>query len=354
MKTLLVIAIFIVSLSVYAEEDPGDNGEGRTPQEEIKVLEEDITELEEEITDLEEENTGLEEEITDLEKENTGLEVENTNLEEEITGLEKELQAARRQGEFKNVESFIGDKISYPFDIPASEIEIFNNKSVKPACIPAGLQLRVLTEPDDDGFVLAVVLSGPYDYECGRARPQTDKAGAEQSTTQETALILRDNSSKVAPENLETKNRIRFPNHPLANILIKINSRFAGASPKRSGWTYGTLLVPYKGITSGSKTIKSSATIGPYFGRRIEGNTGLEFKFIGFFGPSAIENSTEENGESKTDTLFGLSYGLGLLITVKQEFQMGIVVGEDRVGEDSDFEDNGKTWLAIALGYEFE
>jgi len=38
---------------------------------------------------------------------------------------------------------------------------------------------------------------------------------------------------------------------------------------------------------------------------------------------------------------------------VKGAFQMGVVVGADRVNKNAGYEDNGKTWLAVELGFAF-
>jgi hypothetical protein len=219
------------------------------------------------------------------------------------------------QTTFARQGSYVGDKISFEFDIPASKVKLVNGETIKAECIPAGLQMRVLTDPENDGTVRAVILPGDY-RKCG--------------------------------EKKSTKG-----SHLLASKLIEIDPTFEGTTPRRTGWTYGTLVVPYKSINGGSGSIKSSTTIGPYAGKSIRGVSGLDAEFIVFAGPTLVENAFVENGEAKTESLFGIGYGFGLIATLKQEFKLGLVIGTDRVSDDSGYEDNKKRWWAIAIGYEF-
>lgn len=236
-----------------------------------------------------------------------------------VTELEKKLEAVRRQASFANAHKIVGDRISYSFDIPGKEITIVSDGSKYKGCIPAGLEMRVFTEPDKDGNVLAVILPGSYDDSECDLHSKKDKSS-----------------------------------HPLAKKLIKISADIAGAAPRRRGWTYGTLFVPYKVLLKGSRDLKSSATIGPYAGYRKILDSGWEIKYVAFAGPSIIENSTIVNDNIVTDNLYGLSYGIGVLGTIKNEFQLGLLFGADRVNESSKYEDNGKIWFALAFGYEFE
>ncbi len=216
------------------------------------------------------------------------------------------------QTKFENRGNYAGDKISFHFDIPASKVKLVNGETIEAECIPAGLQMRVLTNPNDDGTVRAVIIPGEY-IKCDKTKGDM---------------------------------------HPLANKLIEINPNFEGAAPRRTSWTYGTLVVPYKAIQGGSKSIKSSTTIGPYAGRSVDFGW-FESEFIVFAGPTLIENSFVDNGESKTESLFGIGYGLGFVATLDKEFKMGLVLGVDTVSGDSDYEDNNKSWWAVAIGYEF-
>jgi len=125
-------------------------------------------------------------------------------------------------------------------------------------------------------------------------------------------------------------------------------------SPDRIGLTYGMLVVPYKYQAKGSKEFDGQTSVGPYFGYRFDKSSlGFGFKFIGFIGASSISVTQNVNGTDETQNLMGLSYGLGIIGQAKNEFQMGVVFGADRVSESANYVNNGKMWIAIALGYSF-
>ena len=49
----------------------------------------------------------------------------------------------------------------------------------------------------------------------------------------------------------------------------------------------------------------------------------------------------------------GATYGVGILDTVKETFQLGLVVGKDRFDNGSPYANNGKTWIAANVGFTF-
>ena len=141
-----------------------------------------------------------------------------------------------------------------------------------------------------------------------------------------------------------------------ADVIIRIKEDdLNNSGPNRYGLTYGALVVPYKYHVSGSKSFDGSSSIAPFLGYRADkAFFGFSVKGILFAGASAIRvNRTDQNGQSRDDTLAGFTYGLGILGTVKKEFQLGIVFGADRVSHGSDYADNGKWWGAVALGFSF-
>lgn len=113
-------------------------------------------------------------------------------------------------------------------------------------------------------------------------------------------------------------------------------------------------MVPYKYHFSGSREFGGSATIGPDFGYRSEKNSyGFGLKYIAFLGAGTVSVTQNVDGVATKQSLSSFSYGVGVLGEIKQDFQWGLVFGRDRVSGASKFPDNGKTWVAIALGYSF-
>jgi len=125
--------------------------------------------------------------------------------------------------------------------------------------------------------------------------------------------------------------------------------------PDRYGLTYGTLIVPFKYQIKGSKDFTGSSTLGGYLGFRQDrsGVTGLALQYVGFLGVSNVSVPTTTNGTTTNQDKFGLSYGIGILGTVKNNFHLGLVVGADHVSPSAGYVNNGKPWIAISLGADF-
>jgi hypothetical protein len=125
--------------------------------------------------------------------------------------------------------------------------------------------------------------------------------------------------------------------------------------PDRFGLTYGTLLVPYKYHLKGSKSFTGAASLGGYVGYRQErsGLLGLGVQYVVFIGAASVPVSNVVDGKPVTDNHAGVSYGVGLIGTVKDGFNMGLVLGADRVSKSAGYVDNGKMWIAVQLGYAF-
>lgn len=125
-------------------------------------------------------------------------------------------------------------------------------------------------------------------------------------------------------------------------------------TPDRYGVTYGALVVPYKYHFEGSKSFGGNASVGPFVGYRFARETmGVTLKAIGFAGASVIKVDREEEGQTKSDNIAAFSYGAGVIMELKNEFQLGWIFGFDEVGDDTGYEDDGKLWTAFAIGFAF-
>ena len=72
-----------------------------------------------------------------------------------------------------------------------------------------------------------------------------------------------------------------------------------------------------------------------------------------FAGATSIAVPETVDGTETISNRAGASYGFGVLATVKKQFQIGLVVGQDRTDDAAQFARNGDTWLALSFGYEF-
>lgn len=142
---------------------------------------------------------------------------------------------------------------------------------------------------------------------------------------------------------------------PIGEKLIFIEAAYVNANdPDRFGLVSGLLAVPFKYHLSGSKEFLGGGAIGLYMGYRFDRNAlGLGTKLVGFAGPTTVSVTQNVDGVSKSQSLSGFSYGLGLIGELKNGFQVGLVFGKDHVSKSAGYIDNGKTWLSISLGFEF-
>lgn len=217
-------------------------------------------------------------------------------------------KAANDEGKYQ------GDRISFPVHITGT------GEDDKTYCIPAGTALRALGQ--EGNHINVRLIKIPFRGQ----HQETEKLCGEG-----VHYIKEKRVFQIEEEYMRTRGGNRY------------------------GFTYGALVVPYKYHFSGSKSFDGTSSVGPFLGYRFDKNgLGVGMKAIAFVGGAAIRVSrTDEDGNSDDETLAGFSYGVGLLGTIKQDFQLGIVFGQDRVSDGSDYEDNGEWWGAVALGFSF-
>ena len=136
-------------------------------------------------------------------------------------------------------------------------------------------------------------------------------------------------------------------------LLAADPEALGSALVSRRGWTYGTLIVPYKYQIKGDRSLSGGATLGGYFGwRQTAWGTGLQYVVFG--GATKVDvPKTDAQGAVTTESLAGLSYGVGILGTLKNDFKLGLVVGTDRVSKSAGYVNNGKPWISLSLGVDF-
>jgi hypothetical protein len=140
----------------------------------------------------------------------------------------------------------------------------------------------------------------------------------------------------------------------LGDIVSFLDQELAAIPASRFGITYGALLVPFKYQLKGDQEIGGNTSLGGYVGyRQSRMFMGVELKYIGFLGATKVSVSQTNNGQTTELPLAGVSYGVGVIGTLKNSFQMGLVLGADRVSKSAGYKNNGKPWIAISLGYDF-
>jgi hypothetical protein len=140
----------------------------------------------------------------------------------------------------------------------------------------------------------------------------------------------------------------------VGEIVAFLDQDIAAIPVSRFGITYGALLIPYKYQLKGDQELGGNTSLAGYVGYRQSRMTlGVELKYIAFLGATKLSVSQTNNGQTSELPLAAVSYGIGLIGTLKNSFQMGLVLGADRVSQSAGYKNNGKPWIAISLGYDF-
>ncbi len=114
---------------------------------------------------------------------------------------------------------------------------------------------------------------------------------------------------------------------------------------RAGGVDTGILVIPYK-IRSGD--IFGDSTVGPYVAFK-----GDSISLLTTFGLTQVSVSEQGNADVTSET--GLSAAIGLVWSVSDSFDVGLVVGQDHLsGEAGDnFKYQDKSWWSLSIGYNF-
>ncbi|WP_156924389.1 hypothetical protein [Derxia gummosa] len=125
-------------------------------------------------------------------------------------------------------------------------------------------------------------------------------------------------------------------------------------STYRNGWTWGALVVPFKYYPT-LREVTTGSAVGVYLGRRFLDKAGESSSFIVSLGLATEKiNSTNSGGNPSSRN--GLTGAVGYLMTIKDSFNLGFVVGKDWFNRaSSDVSGNtysGRHWISVNLAYE--
>lgn len=114
---------------------------------------------------------------------------------------------------------------------------------------------------------------------------------------------------------------------------------------RAGGIDTGILVVPFK-VRSGD--LFGDSTLGPYIALK-----GESISLLATFGLTQVSVTDLTTKDVKSES--GLSYAIGTIWSVTDDFDLGLVVGRDHLsgsaGDNFKFQD--KTWWSFAIGYNF-
>lgn len=119
-----------------------------------------------------------------------------------------------------------------------------------------------------------------------------------------------------------------------------------------SGPVSGPLVIPFK-FRLDDHTLAGDAAIGYYAGYSVSmpiGN-GNRLPITPFASAGISQVQVTENGGNRNRTSF--TWSCGLLIQDWNKINIGIVYGQDRIGEDA-WEHEGKGWFSFMIGWKIE
>jgi opacity protein-like surface antigen len=123
------------------------------------------------------------------------------------------------------------------------------------------------------------------------------------------------------------------------------------------GLVSGPLIVPFK-YRLDDKSIGGDATVGYYAGWGLETNfLGISDTYVTFtpFLSAGLTQvsvlSESEEGVTTTDSKSGFSWATGVLIKNWDSVNIGIVYGQDRIGDQS-WDHEGEGWFSFSVGWE--
>jgi hypothetical protein len=123
---------------------------------------------------------------------------------------------------------------------------------------------------------------------------------------------------------------------------------------KRTGVSFGALIVPFK-FRTGDKEIVSSATVAPYLGWRTGWFSSFGVSFTPLFsaGLGLVPVANPDSGRTETKSAFSISTGIVMGSSKNDAFQAGFLVGRDFLGRADAALDPGskKVWLSFYVGY---
>ena len=120
------------------------------------------------------------------------------------------------------------------------------------------------------------------------------------------------------------------------------------------------MAVPFKYYKEGGSQT-GNLSVGPYAGWRYARN-GSGFTLAASAALSAVQGEVRDSANNVIDRpqLVAYTAAMGVLWDISKRpgarpFQLGFVVGQDRVGQGNvtKFKQNGETWFALQLGYQF-
>lgn len=152
-------------------------------------------------------------------------------------------------------------------------------------------------------------------------------------------------------DNDNTKSTVTIDDEYKLARVIGDTDILKSVQPSLSGPVSGPLIVPFK-YRLDDKSLSGEAAIGYYAGYRTEPNipgTKIRIPVSPFIAGGLSQINTSTNGD--TDNRTAVTIAAGILIQNWANVNIGFVVGQDRIGDDS-WQYEGENWVSFMIGWD--
>lgn len=226
---------------------------------------------------------------------------------------------------------FIGDHLRLRTNVDGF-IEVSGDQSKK-FCAPVSSRVAVTGETSDELFVRFLDITDEADSLLN----DVDKAG------------LAACPKKDAKDAKDGRRVNGFTQYKIKRTTIGEHDF------KRSGVTFGGLLVPFKYRLGSSKELVSSATMAPFVGFRTAWfqNWGLTFTPVLSAGLSLVPVADAASNSTSTKAAYTLAAGVRLTSSKNEAFSAGVLFGRDFLNKADRAMDASvnKPWASFYVGF---
>jgi hypothetical protein len=220
-------------------------------------------------------------------------------------------------------DKFTGDHLRFRTNV--NGFTAVSGDTTTPACAPTGSRVAVNRETADDLFVRFLEITDEKDALLN----DTDRAG----------LAACPKTSRVNG----------FTQYRIAKSALEQHAF------RRSGVTFGGLLVPFKYRLGNAKELVSSSAMAPFVGFRTAWfqNWGLSFTPVLAAGLSLVPVTDAGSSTTSTRAAYTLALGARLTSSKNEAFSAGLLFGRDFLSKsDRALDPNvSKPWLSFYVGF---
>ncbi|TAK93534.1 MAG: hypothetical protein EPO09_12305 [Aquabacterium sp.] len=123
---------------------------------------------------------------------------------------------------------------------------------------------------------------------------------------------------------------------------------------RRTGATFGALVIPFKFRIGADKPVSSSSTVAPYVGWRTGVLSSYGITLTPYFsaGLGLVPVTDPASGGTETKSALSTAAGLVLRSSKSDAFQFGIAFGKDFLDKQSKLQDPSvnKPWISVFIG----